>query len=156
MKELLGKSFEEIYISEDKTILVFILRAPFLRTFTYIATGDCCSESWFESVLNPENITSGENIVSGIKIKEQTSCCNDSCDACKDLDRWGNCYISVYGYTLETILGYCDIEYRNASNGCYDGECEYIPEAELIRKKSEAFLKFRPDSEDLIKLNKIA
>src|SRR5258708_33924491 len=99
MKELLGKFIKEIYISENKTVLAFIEYDFPHNCLVYISIGDCCSETWFESILNPEYLTSGYNIISDIKVKEMVPCCTGKCDSCRDIDLMANNFcISEYGY----------------------------------------------------------
>jgi hypothetical protein len=107
VNELKGKCLQNIYRSADKKFLRFELLEG---DMFYIASGDCCSECWFESIIYP----------------------------CKD-DYW-SCWIItdvisipmnanqdgliIYGYKLKTRVGDIHIEYRNSYDGyAYRGEC---------------------------------
>ena len=117
MKEIFGEYIRAIYRNEDNTYLAFIRNDR--RFWVYETIGDCCSYSWFESINNPENII-GERII-GIEIKFEDG----------SLDEQGR-FIKSYGWTFKTQKGYTDIEFRNASNGYYEGECWHIYDAKLI------------------------
>jgi len=123
MEELLGKKIDAIYISECRTYLAFIYNLSG-DSIVYIATGDCCSETWFESIINPEIII-GEYIIEiGIK---------NSRIIAKDADET----IESNGYILKTKKGYTDIEYRNSSNGYYWGDCELLNNYILLTDKEK-------------------
>jgi hypothetical protein len=121
MKNLFGVFIRNIYISEDKTVLLFITD----EYLVYRAEGECCSQSWFESISNPENIILNKNTcykkIIGIEEKQ-----------CVLQEHPDHDCLSVYGYTLKTSEGYCDIEYRNSSNGYYGGSCEEIKEFKVM------------------------
>jgi len=78
----------------------------------YGTEGDCCSVTWFSDVIAPQNIR-GQVVerVEALDLPNPT----DERERSEE-DR-------VYGHRFHTALGYCDIIYRNASNGYYGGSC---------------------------------
>lgn len=117
MIELFNKQIKAIYTNEEKDILIFITILE--GNIAYEAIGDCCSQTWFESITNIENII--YNTITGIERKEFSDGHDDKIT--KELDQ--EC-IRCYGYTFKTESGYTDIEYRNSSNGFYGGDCEKL------------------------------
>lgn len=87
-------------------------------TLTMTAYGDCCSESWFESVdVDPSAI--------GGSLTEY----EESFEGEKEpaADEWA--YVKTYFGTLKTSTGRITYELRNSSNGYYGGytECRWLP-----------------------------
>jgi hypothetical protein len=115
MKELFGLTITDVFKNEDSTILVFSETRWGLNqnAHMYIAVGGCCSRSWFESINNIEALL-WETII-GLEYKGPV----------KGIPTDEGDIIRVHGYTLKTEKGHCDIEFRNESNGYYDGWCEY-------------------------------
>ena len=138
MKEIFGKRINNVLISEGSTYLVFIDNSYNNTFHPYKTIGDCCSSSWFESITNIENII-GETII-GLEEKE--------CYEINKKEIYDNheC-IKVYGYTLKTVKGYCDIEFRNSSNGYYGGSCDYMPDMKLYKVEGDNKSFFTIDSE---------
>ena len=116
MKELLGKTISEVYISEDKLLLLFVEKNSTLHA--YNTSADCCADCWFESVNNVEAIIDSEII--GVEEKEIKFTENDQ------ENHHDNTQLDIMGYTLKSLKGYCDVEFRNASNGYYQGHCERV------------------------------
>ena len=54
MQELFGKTICNIFLDESATYLLLVDQDG--EWYAYKAVGDCCSETWFESISNPENI----------------------------------------------------------------------------------------------------
>lgn len=77
--------------------------------------GDCCSVSWFNDVMGVSAligkvITKVEDTggPADYEVEEESGRHDDEC-------------IQVYGFRITTLGGYCDIVFRNASNGYYGG-----------------------------------
>ena len=121
MKELLNEEIIAIYTNDERTLLCFIDIHG--ETWAYTTRSECCSETWFEEIINPENMV-WEHII-GIEIKSMVE--KESLSP-EDDDNPRRGYIKEYGYTFKTQKGYTDIIYRNSSNGYYGGECEYLPD----------------------------
>ena len=127
MKELLGFEVGSVYTNEDKTYLFFTnIYDSAYNSFLYKAYTDCCSSAWFESINNIENILN-ETII-GIEIKKNTYIeeKNDTAS------------VEIYGYTLKTMKGYTDIEFRSQASGPgslnYGGSCDLVS-IESFRKE---------------------
>lgn len=128
MKELFGDSISYIYINDDKTIMVFL--DLFGKLYAYHTYSDCCSDTWFDEIINPENLIREQVI--GIEIMET----KDIPVIRENHERHHEC-IENYGYKLKTCKGYTEIIYRNDSNGYYGGGCEYLPNAQLELKHED-------------------
>jgi hypothetical protein len=140
MQELFGKTICNIFLDESATYLLLVDQDG--EWYAYKAVGDCCSETWFESISNPENIIDSPII----EVDAKDECESELKGFWNDKDKEE--YIRVYGYTLKTIKGCTDIEFRNASNGYYGGWCKRVPK---IAAQSPLKPKFTID--DLKKLH---
>lgn len=137
MKELFGQIIYSVLISDDKRYLVFDLG---LTQCVYLAHADCCSQSWFESINGVENLIR-EHVI-GLEEIEMP----------KPFENKDGDFITCYGYKLKTKKGYCDIEFRNESNGYYGGTCIYEPDAKVRRTKTNVMMLTNPanSKEELI------
>ena len=132
MKELLNLQIDKIYVEKGEESIIFITDK---RTIKYTAYGDCCSETWFADIIGIENLL-GQIVkkVEDIDMPETYNTddgrCRQECD-------------SVYSFKITTDKGYCDIIFRNSSNGYYGGNLE---EGQII----ESFCKdnYREITED--------
>lgn len=116
MKELIGKTIVSIYVNDDQSELVFETNEGQIR---YVTDADCCSETWFADLIGVEAIINQEILsVEDLEIPESLQ---DDSRSRQDSD-------SYYGVKLTTIKGYCDIVYRNSSNGYYSGDAGYYKE----------------------------
>lgn len=78
---------------------------------------DCCSETWFADILNPQALLSkGAIITAAIELNLPDD----------DHSRSRQEYDCVYGSRLTTADGDCDIVYRNSSNGYYGGSADLL------------------------------
>lgn len=126
MKEIFERFISSVYTDDEKKYLVFIDKLTFLvpdedhpegvRHLVYVAKGECCSYSWFESINPIENLIN-KRVIGVEKKEEECVECNHDESKCE----------KAYGYTIKTQNGYCDIEFRNSSNTFYGGSCSYIP-----------------------------
>ena len=115
MKELLGKTVKEVYISDCSRQLKFVTDE--YTDIYYSAYGDCCSQSYFEEI-------NGFHALIGNKVNKVTS--SDLPGNNAPLHE--NDDIKNYSETLVTDKGYTDFIYRNYSNGYYGGSCDYQKE----------------------------
>ncbi len=106
IKDLIGKTINKLYISENKEVLRAEMKAGNVIHIT--AVGDCCSHSWFEHL-------SGVEAILGEQINEVLE------REMPDETVLGYEHIQYYGYTFVTDKGRFDIEFRNSSNGYYGG-----------------------------------
>lgn len=140
MKELIGHKVLHIHVNEDQSIIRFTDDEG--SAIHYYAEGDCCSESWFADILmssNFFNVTVTEVIEIEVPDWVQHLANSDG--------RGRQEEDSVYGYQIKTeraSSGYyinsqwCDIIFRNSSNGYYGGSCELMDIGkEWCRKKLE-------------------
>lgn len=111
MQELVGKIITEVALSNDKEDIRFTDEQG--NFYCYHAYADCCSESWFSDIIQLHDLL-GNLVVEVIEKEEE-----------KDLPGTRQDVDTLYGYTLKTVQGYCDINFRNSSNGYYGGNCFY-------------------------------
>lgn len=112
MKELIGKTVTGLRINDDQSILTF---DTVFAMIAYMAEGDCCSETWFADITGVDALIGGT--VTNVE--------SISMDGYNVED--GRCrqeYDEVYGYKITTNKGYCDVVFRNSSNGYYGGSIE--------------------------------
>lgn len=108
---LVGRTIRGMSIAAaDK--LLFDTDAGF---YVYEVEGDCCSSSWYSDVLNVE-VLLGERVLSvaADELPEDFVMPQNN----EETDE----YFKVYGYTLKTQYGACNIIFRNSSNGYYGGD----------------------------------
>lgn len=123
MKELIGKTIEAVYENEDNTFLAFLVSDTTI--YLYEATEDCCCSSWFESILNVENMI-GSPI---LDVEEKLVTLDGNTEVEIDwnhdnLEEKG--YESCIGYTIKTLKGHTDIEHKSDVMPYYEGECKFI------------------------------
>jgi hypothetical protein len=119
MNELLGATIIQVFIdNSEQHYIKFVLDSG--EVICYLAEGDCCSESWFADII-------GIDALLGQKIERVEDF------ECYDIpnnrdERTRQEYDAVYKYMLVTRKGYCDIIYRNSSNGYYGGWLKLLQE----------------------------
>lgn len=117
MKELVSNTVKKVLISEGEQVLAFITDN---EEYIYEVREECCSNTWFADILGT-NILIGNEVLSVEEIPINV------------LDEYnvndGRCrqdYDQVYGYKITTTKGYCDVIFRNSSNGSYGGSIEKL------------------------------
>ena len=109
MEQLIGKKITELRINEDQSVLAFYTDQGVIAYETY---GDCCSETWFADITGVSALLGGtvqtadEVSMDGYNVEDGRTR--------QDFDE-------AYGVKLTTDKGYCDIVFRNSSNGYYGG-----------------------------------
>lgn len=78
-----------------------------------VTDADCCSQTWFADITGVENLI-GHTIQSFEWIEMPESYNVDDGRGRQKTDE-------AYGIKITTEAGYCDIVYRNSSNGYYGG-----------------------------------
>ena len=119
MDRLVGKTVKEVYLSYDGVTIIFKCDD---EEIAYWAEGDCCSESWFNHITGIDNLIEGNAPVLRVVDKPEITGLKSTR---QEVD-------IQYGYLIETRYGYCEIEFRNASNGYYGGWCQEITEGGSI------------------------
>jgi len=112
MKELVSNTVKKVLISEGESVLAFITDN---EEYIYETEEECCSNTWFADVL-------GTNFLIGNKVLSVEEISINVLDEYNIND--GRCrqeYDQVYGYKITTTKGYCDVIFRNSSNGSYGG-----------------------------------
>lgn len=116
MQELIGKTIEKIFVSEDEGDLSFVCKDG--EVVGYTAYGNCCSSTWFDSITGVEALI-GQTVL---------TCESVSVEVAESRNNIEGHYIeemSDYGYKLTTEKGHVDIVYRNSSNGYYGGSADF-------------------------------
>ena len=114
MGVLVGKTIVKIEIDkEEQAYLRFT--DDHEKQYTFIAEGDCCSESWFYHVLGVDTLL-GNEITGGQSVEMGEI----------DDGKTRQEYDELYKITLITNKGMSDIEFRNSSNGYYGGWLSYL------------------------------
>ena len=116
MKELIGRQIREVRIGDAAQLLVFQVgtgRYIGREFIAYRTEGDCCSETWFSAINGIEALI--DQTVTDVIERETVEA--PGTRQAED---------TLYGYTLVTATGHCDIEFRNSSNGYYGGSCYQV------------------------------
>ena len=132
MKELIGKKVNSIKIYGD--FQRYIEFETDNGIICYEGVGDCCSETYFSNIWNPQNIL--DEVIEEVETMELMDGEYPNRKSRQDVD-------SVYGIKL--IVGKkeylnskcCVILFRNSSNGYYGGEYELTQEIPEEAKKKE-------------------
>lgn len=109
MDELLNRIITKVLVSDDQHRIQFVTdQGP----INYSLYGDCCSETWFSDILNVSDIINSKVIeVSCLELPDYN--CDDGRSR-QEVDE-------VYGYSIKTEKGSCEVIFRNSSNGYYGG-----------------------------------
>lgn len=133
-KELKNKHIENIQISEDDTVLSFLInveksqlnedetnlktiwpsnpvKTPYV-VMQYGTTNDCFNHVWFEDFVNLEGLIN--SAIYEVEIKPWQNITSDQHDV-----------LEAGFWTIKTSKGYCDIEVRNSHNGYYGGSVAF-------------------------------
>lgn len=86
---------------------------------TLIPVGDCCSETWIESIDNPSALRGTIRACEEIPMPDLG---NVGTPRHPDVDRFD--VVDYYGLRVVTELGHCTVDFRNESNGWYGGWLE--------------------------------
>src|ERR1700735_534686 len=125
---LIGRTITEVVVAPDKESVEFV--TPDERYY-FEAYGDCCSDSWIESIEWLDNLI-GEEVIS----------CDEHCIR-EEADSSKNDYVKFYNIEIITKKGLCAIDFRNKSNGYYDGDLTFRPRKSIL---NETTLKERRDA----------
>jgi hypothetical protein len=108
---LVGKTIKEVFLASDSKAMKFVTDEGDIIAK---ADGDCCSDSWVESVDDPTVL-----IDATVLEVEDTSM--------PDLGSPGEYdgVIAYYGCKITTTKGRAVIDYRNSSNGYYGGNLSW-------------------------------
>lgn len=118
----------EVRLNADKTELALISGHT---AYVFVTSGDCCSYSWIEHVEDAENII-GKRVTRIENVDYE----DEDCYRGKRLPISENDYSEdspksqeVLKYYITRFWSddnkYMEIEFRNASNGYYDGEFDF-------------------------------
>jgi len=102
---LIGTTLTGIKIADDKKALLFQTTQGDVIAR---ADGDCCSDTWIESVEGPVSFPCAVHGVSDIDMPDLGS--PDDYES-----------VAYYGFRIDTDRGAIIIDYRNSSNGYYGG-----------------------------------
>ena len=115
---LVGKEIESVEMDIcGRTVCFHLKDAP---SVVLEARGDCCSESWIESIDAPLALVGKVLSVEEIPMPFLGNVMTDKHSPVDP--RQGQGCISYYGLKITTVAGTSVIDYRNDSNGYYGGE----------------------------------
>lgn len=81
----------------------------------FAVEADCCSETWFADIVNPELVLGQEITRCGeIELPAEPARLLDERRTRQECDQF-------YGFELVSAKGVCIVAYRNSSNGYYGG-----------------------------------
>ena len=111
--QLIGKIIEKVYISNDKSSLIFETEDSEFHHYT--AFGDCCNSVWFSHFNGIYDIIHQK--VQSVESKDWMDVDGGYIgdDSCEESCMW----------TLSTNRGRIDIEVRNSHNGYYGGSVSH-------------------------------
>jgi uncharacterized protein (TIGR02996 family) len=110
LEKILDKTIYQINLMGSQDYLELIMEDG---SKEYIAAyGDCCSDSWFYRIDNPQNII-GSPIIAFLEATIEDINIEDGLGR-QDEDK-------AYAISIMTMKGICRIVYRNSSNGYYGG-----------------------------------
>ncbi len=115
VNKLIGRTLLKINDEDDD--LHFFLDGD--EVITFVASGDCCSHSWIESIESPDK---PETIVSFEEIEIPPS--SETIETTPTKKEHYEEEMQYYFYKVITDKGSYLIEMRNSSNGCYGGWLE--------------------------------
>jgi len=120
---LIGERIDKILMHPDQLLLAFhSTNAQQEEKVRYFyAYGDCCSESWIDSIHGIQNILG--HIISTTRPVEGTDTDEEEDteeSPEQDFLEEGHC-TDVYSYCLSSLHGTCEIIFRNFNNGYYGG-----------------------------------
>jgi hypothetical protein len=134
-KTMIGKTINEMSISDDKECLIFKTNDG---EFVYATMGDCCNSVWIEHIDNVDALLGGTvtevqeaSFGDWVELEEKDFKC-EFADEYEELAFW----------TMITNKGHCKIEVRNNHNGYYGGEviqCSKIKDDATLKQLTEDF-----------------
>ena len=113
MESLVGKTVDEISVSEDKDLIAFQCNAT-KEVFLFSAYRDCCSKTWIEEVTFDSGFLPAE--IDSVKEEEGGS-----------VDHPEHDHLQTYYIRLKSKKDYGNtalITFKNSSNGYYGGSLE--------------------------------
>lgn len=133
---LLGSKVIAARLEEGESRLLFEMEGG--SGVMWTVDGDCCSESWFADLVGVEDLAGAT--VTGVESVEMEALGYSTEDG-----RGRQEHDQVYGYKLTTDKGWCDIVFRNSSNGYYGGSMWATPATPEEMRASRGWLKITKD-----------
>ena len=139
LKALIGQTITKVLVGTDDNVVVFV--AENNKFFEYSIGGDCCSLSWLESINNIENMLN-----TPILEIHSLSLPDDYIKKAQDDPKYE--VLEIWGYTIKTIKGHTDIEFRNDSNGYYSGSFDQHNGGQLLFDNGNYMFKWFPGDKE--------
>ena len=108
---LFAKTIERVWLKDDEESLGFSCSDG--SWVQWDVAGDCCSRSWFADIVGSESLWGGT-------VREVQTVMMDEVGYNVSDGRERECD-KAYGYKIITDKGWCDVVFRNSSNGYYGG-----------------------------------
>lgn len=118
-EELIGETVQALFMRPEGETLYFLTGNSEKEYIAFDVEGDCCSSSYFHEITGIDALLGGKVIrFNEINMPESLEKEYDAAynPQYKDV-------ISFYGLSIVTDKGYCNIIFRNESNGYYGGWC---------------------------------
>ena len=123
MDELIGRTVTALYVDpgqdDEDNEYIWLAVETDDGTYQYYVEGDCCSSSWFNDILGVQNLL-GQTVTA----VERVDMPEPPADLVNPQGYSYDC-LQDYGIKLTTLLGYCDVIFRNESNGYYGGDLRF-------------------------------
>lgn len=112
MASMTQKKTFGLFLSDHESDLGFVFDDK--SAVCWSTTSDCCSETWFADIVGVDALKNGTIVsVTAIDMDDTGYSVQDG--------RGRQEFDQVYGYKVTTTAGWCDIIFRNSSNGYYGG-----------------------------------
>lgn len=109
--DLIGRTVTAVDVEKGEHFLRFITDAG---PVVLVTDGDCCSETWFADITGFDALIGSP--VLAVEEPDMPALPDGDKRSRQEFDQ-------QYGIKITTAKGYCDIVYRNSSNGYYGGGC---------------------------------
>lgn len=119
LQELKGKTVIKIKVSPDLSEIAFEVKEYRGVVYKYQALSDCCSESWFAHMTGVSNVI-------GAKVIDVSSIDFDLPVEHPEYKGIRQDVAKLHAIDLTTSKGNARIEFRNESNGYYDGYASLV------------------------------
>ena len=122
---LIGRQVVQVSLADDRERICFHTKDG--AAIIARANGDCCSNSWIESIDAPYALLGIVQTVDDLEMP------------LLNYQLAPHEYIRCYGCKITTTNGACVIDYRNKSNGYYGGDLVW-PEPEDVKEDANDYM----------------
>lgn len=120
LSPLVGKTVSEVRLSEGEHQMLMVCSDGTRLLFDTDA--DCCSETWIADIIGTHFLVG--HVITAAEGLELPDNLPDSDERTRQE------YDQYFGIKITTVVGYCDIIFRNSSNGYYGGSWDLFVNGE--------------------------